>query len=95
MNGFAKIILNIRITVLFSLFIIMFCGNALGISADNLFSKEMKERKAAYDKIVSVKEDAERNQVILEMIKILKIKDIDKDFNRHCVSRDSAYLLTF
>lgn len=54
MNGFAKIILNIRITVLFLLFIIMFCGNALGISADNLFSKEMKERTATYDVRVNI-----------------------------------------
>jgi hypothetical protein len=40
-------------------------GSAMGINTGNLFNEKLKDRRAAYEEVVSVKDTTERQQIIL------------------------------
>jgi hypothetical protein len=55
-------------------------GSAMGINTGNLFNEKLKDRRAAYEEVVSVKDTTERQQIILSLIEILRREEIDRTF---------------
>ena len=52
----------------------------MGDNVENLCSAKLKDRISAYEEIISVKDTAERQQIIHSLIELLHRKDVDKTF---------------
>lgn len=81
MDKFTKVRMNKLIAVtLLSFIVFTFRVDAMRINTENLFSAKLKDRMAAYEKIVSVKNRTEKQQIILNLIEILRRRDVNRTF---------------
>jgi len=81
MDKFLKLKMNnLRVGLLSLSFIVFMLGGVIGGNVENLFSTKLKDRRVAYEKIISVKDEMARQQIIHDLIEILRRKDIDRTF---------------